>query len=195
MSVFDDPTLVEDFHAALKSATDSKHRELEGLPISQQLADGSISLHDYLGYLSAMHDFVGSVEQKALPVIGESLPDAGLRLKTDWLAQDLGKSAGDFSDLFDDFPWTEAFAMGVFYVLEGSTLGGRFIQARLAQTGHIPAEKMRFFQGYGNQSGAMWKKFLHSLSRFAGTSRQDQIIEGANFAFDTIKKHLGQISA
>ncbi len=189
-----DVMTAENFHAALKSATDSKHRALEQLSISRNLADGSITLDDYLSYLRAMHDFVGSVERWALPVVADLLPDAPRRIKAGWLASDLGRGPDGFTDLFPNAEWSQGFALGVFYVLEGSTLGGRYILSRLSQTGMIPKEKTRFFEGYGNASGAMWKQFLNVLSAYA-TNQQihEEIIRGANFAFDTIKKHLAKV--
>ena len=183
-----------DFHTELKSATDLRHRELEQLDISRQLAGGTISPHNYRQYLLAMQDFVGSVEQKTGPLLQKIIPDFDARQKMGWLAEDL-QLCSAHRPLFDDTPWTEGFALGVFYVLEGSTLGGRFIQAKLKESGKIPAEKMRFFEGYGNRSGMMWKQFLAAMASFADTGeKRAQLTAGANFGFATIKEQLTQIS-
>lgn len=196
MSLSVDVLTADNFHAALKSATDPSHRALEQLAISRALADGSISHEDYLAYLDAMHDFVGSVERWAFPLLKGTLPDIDARFKSTWLAADLEKKPDDFNDLFEGLQWSEGFAMGVSYVVEGSTLGGRYILSKLLESGRIPKHRMRFFEAYGNKSGAMWKHFLNSLSEFANTpGRRNEIMEGADFAFGAIKKHLGQISA
>ena len=196
MSLSFDVMTADDFHAALKSATDPSHRALEQLAISRDLADGSISHENYLAYLSAMHDFVGSVERWAFPLFQGILPDLEARRKISWLASDLGKQPEDFNDLFVGSQWSQGFAMGVCYVVEGSTLGGRYILSKLHQTGQIPTSNMQFFEAYGNKSGAMWKHFLNSLSEFANTpARRNEIMKGAEFAFGAIKEHLGHISA
>jgi len=51
-------------------------------------------------------------------------------------------------------------ALGRMYVLEGSTLGGTFIDRHLATLpGLAPAGRLRAFSPYGPETGAMWHSF------------------------------------
>ncbi len=182
---------VNSFPERLKAATNLLHRELESLEVSANLAAGILPEEQYLKYLEAMHDFAGSVEQKAFPLLEGRLDDLESRRKLHWLGKDLGRDPKSFNAIFDDSPWDEAFAFGVAYVLEGSTLGGRYIRAKLLEQGRIPEQKMNFFDGYGNKTGIMWKHFLNSISAFATTAeRECGIMRGANFAFRSIREHL-----
>lgn len=73
-------------------------------------------------------------------------------------------------------------AMGSLYVMEGSTLGGRVILKRLDALG-LPPESCRYFAGYGDATGAMWKLFLHRLEAVPDT---DAVLRGARATFATL---------
>lgn len=80
-------------------------------------------------------------------------------------------------------------ALGAFYVLEGSTLGGRVLlpQAR-ERLGDVPTD---FFAGYGDQTGRRWKATRSAL--VAGVVRapdpdaaEAALIAGAAATFDDL---------
>jgi heme oxygenase (biliverdin-IX-beta and delta-forming) len=50
-------------------------------------------------------------------------------------------------------------ALGRLYVLEGSTLGGTFIDRHLASLPHLADVRIRAFSPYGDGTGAMWAAF------------------------------------
>jgi heme oxygenase len=53
-------------------------------------------------------------------------------------------------------------------VLEGATHGGQFISKHtLALLGVTPETAGRFFHGYGERTGAMWRTFGAALTGFA----------------------------
>lgn len=58
--------------------------------------------------------------------------------------------------------WAEA--LGMLYVLEGSTLGGRFILRALAERG-ISDPNLAFLDPYGAETGTRWRGFLDVLAR------------------------------
>lgn len=68
---------------------------------------------------------------------------------------------------------TEA-ALGRLYVLEGSTLGGTFIDRHLAALPHLAGVRLGAFSPYGTQTGAMWHAFR--------AATRDQVAAGANAA-------------
>lgn len=64
-------------------------------------------------------------------------------------------------------PGSAAEALGMFYVLEGSTLGGRMILRELAGHG-VDDEALAFLDPYGTETGARWRGFLAVLARETG---------------------------
>jgi heme oxygenase len=68
-------------------------------------------------------------------------------------------------------PRSAAEALGMLYVLEGSTLGGRMILRALAERGvHDPA--LQFLDPYGTDTGARWRAFLDVLARETGDDEE-----------------------
>lgn len=64
-------------------------------------------------------------------------------------------------------PTCQAEAMGMLYVLEGSTLGAQVIRRDLARAG-ADFRGLSFLDPYGAETGAMWRSFLAVLTRTAG---------------------------
>lgn len=95
------------------------------------------------------------------------------RAKRGWLEQDLralGLDEGAIADLprCADLPPVDGFgaALGVAYVLEGATLGGRMITSKLAgPLALTPETGMRFYASYGREVGPRWVAFLDFLER------------------------------
>ena len=98
--------------------------------------------------------------------------DYGSRRKVALLESDLldlDRTARDLAALPDVaaewLPTTLADGFGTLYVIEGSTLGGRIILQRLRPLiGVGPDWAGRFFNGYGLQTGAMWRSFVAALN-------------------------------
>ncbi|MDP1632046.1 MAG: biliverdin-producing heme oxygenase [Caulobacter sp.] len=61
-------------------------------------------------------------------------------------------------------PASLAEALGLFYVLEGSTLGGHVIRRQLTARG-VDAEGLSFLDPYGPEVGVRWRDFLAVLDR------------------------------
>lgn len=61
-------------------------------------------------------------------------------------------------------PASRAEALGLFYVLEGSTLGGQVIRKRLLAGGQT-LDGVSFLDPYGADTGSRWKAFLAVLDR------------------------------
>ena len=59
--------------------------------------------------------------------------------------------------------------IGVLYVIEGSTLGGRHILKSLSKQFALSSDEgVRFFQGYGDQTSRNWQYFLHFADSISG---------------------------
>jgi heme oxygenase (biliverdin-IX-beta and delta-forming) len=59
---------------------------------------------------------------------------------------------------------TKAEALGVLYVLDGATLGGKTILKSLRSQG-VSTDDLHFLDPYGPQAGAYWRAFLSVLER------------------------------
>src|SRR5688500_6764104 len=177
------PNLQSSLAAEVKQHTAQSHKELEDLliPCLQSMHD----LDAYAHFLGSFYGFFKPVESEISSHLDEKLlPDFARRRKADLLLQDLSKlGQKDLPQVSKDLPditntWQ---AFGALYVLEGSTLGGKGITRLLLQ--HIPRlkkEQIRFFNGYGKDTGAMWTLFQRTLSALpAGTEEREQIRETA----------------
>jgi heme oxygenase len=82
-------------------------------------------------------------------------------------------------------PESQAEALGFFYVLEGSTLGGKVIRRELAARGQVSVG-LAFLDPYGPLSGEKWRTFLAVLRRECPSGEgalADQAVLGAVSAF------------
>ena len=76
--------------------------------------------------------------------------------------------------------------LGCLYVLEGASLGGQVICRHLAGLDPTIARNRRFFQGYGERTGAMWQAFRAVLvDACPRRSDQEAVIEAARDTFRT----------
>lgn len=176
---------VFDFHAMLKARTADAHVRLESLSQSKVLLSPNLTEEQYRHYLLMMAEVVSGIEKNIFPRVENVFPDIESRRKLGWLIEDLrhSKIAGS---LFTS-EYSEPFAVGITYVIEGSVLGGRFILKNINEVlGFTGESGARYFHGYGNQTGAMWKEFTSRLSAYADENNADEIIAGANYAFDAI---------
>ncbi|MBL8741635.1 MAG: biliverdin-producing heme oxygenase, partial [Myxococcales bacterium] len=121
--------------ARLKKETASRHAAIERVV---PLLDPRFDLVGYRGYLSAMYAFHEPIEEvlATLPGVRDTLPDFDERRKLPLLARDLDMLA--VTRPTEPAPLSRlprldstARALGVLYVLEGSTLGGRVISPHL----------------------------------------------------------------
>lgn len=186
----------------LRNKTSESHKNLEAIPISKIVVDPSISTEDYALYLSLMHDVVSDYEKVIYPIVENVILDISERKKADLILQDL-KSIGEEKQKGHAFlknhdqKYNLPFALGMLYVLEGSTLGGRFILKNIQENLGLNEEKgVSYFSGYGNKTGSYWKNFLAFFTAYeAQNNAEEEIIAGADFAFTIIGKHLSENSS
>jgi heme oxygenase len=84
----------------------------------------------------------------------------------------------------------EARALGAFYVLEGSTLGGQLITKHLSGAGWLPAEGLSYFNPYRSRTGVMWRSFKRWLEIQAEHHAANDIVSGARGTFVVLQKWL-----
>jgi heme oxygenase len=78
-------------------------------------------------------------------------------------------------------------ALGRLYVLEGSSLGGRFIDRHLSGLPQFAGVRLRSFSPYGAETGAMWHAFRRTTrDRVAAGGDPDTMVATARDTFTTL---------
>lgn len=153
---------MRDVHRRLREETADAHDAIEKVALATRFLEDPVA---YGHYLAALHGFYLGVEEALAraPEVERWLPDLAERRKTPWLATDLAALgiATTPGARFDAVVPDVATALGVGYVTEGATLGGRWILAHLAPA--IPADARRFFRGYGAETAARFRAYCRAV--------------------------------
>jgi len=193
-----DTATTPSFLENLRSTTAQSHTALEALPISASIMDPNVTNEDYSLYLDLMHDVVKDAEENIFPALKDIITDLDERNKSHLLHKDLEK-LGVTTKSNTQKPMSaslentsKAFALGIMYVVEGSSLGGRVILKNInAALGHDIETGASYFGGYAGQTGSYWKNFLGMLTQYeAANNNADEIIAGADYAFKAISRHF-----
>ena len=160
----------------------SKQKQLERTNSFVRLFDPSYALHEYKHLLCRFYGFFAAVEPLLFDnLTAEQSAVLGHKVKADLLAKDLSVLGMDEAELHnlphcDELPALISFAqkMGVPYVLEGSTLGGRVISKHLKEHfGDTVLDKLNYYSCYGDNIGFEWKSF----QAFMGSQFDDKADE------------------
>ncbi|WP_339759185.1 biliverdin-producing heme oxygenase [Algoriphagus aquimarinus] len=191
------PLLSSEFTQELRKSTAPLHEQLESLPVSQSILAPEVAIQEYLHYLDLMHDVIVAVETTVFPILSTEINTLDQRKKTSLLEKDfevLGFKKQNRLKLkgFSKQGISIGFAMGVLYVIEGSSLGGRVIYKHIHKVLGLEADSgAAYFSGYGERTGLLWKEFMTQLLAHEQKYHNgDEIISGANHAFDSISKHF-----
>lgn len=153
----------DDVLRALRSGTAAEHADLERL---LGLLDPALDRTRLSGVLERMHGFWLAAEAgldswaARFPEDARSVHWEGRR-RADLFAVDLAALGAHGADSAPDLPEPAGTdqALGRLYVLEGSTLGGVFIDRHLAALPAFSGLRLRAFSPYGARTGAMWRAF------------------------------------
>ena len=79
-------------------------------------------------------------------------------------------------------------ALGICYVLEGATLGGQMIAKKLKISLGLPhQEGLKFFSGYGSETGKMWNSFKAHTRNIVCTPKESAVmLEAALNTFNSL---------
>lgn len=182
----------------LRQATAQSHKDLEDLPLSASIMNPDVSNSEYAAYLGLMHDVTADTEENIFPLLEDIIPDLKQRAKAHCIDTDLrvlhiDNTATHSRPITRNLKEISAgFALGIMYVVEGSSLGGRVILKNItAALGYDAENGASYFAGYGGQTGSYWKNFLSALSQYETDNQcASEIIKGANFTFDAINAHF-----
>lgn len=176
----------------LKERTKDLHKRTEQ---AVNLFSRLSSTESYTHLISRLYGFYSPIEGQLTQIIGDHIPDLRMqeRLKLPSLTADLralGRSAEQISATpqCPRIPQLESVpdAMGCLYVLEGSTLGGQIIRREAeSRLGLNPESGCRFYTGYGNRTGDMWRVFCSQVDRYADEhpAAREQITAAAEETF------------
>jgi heme oxygenase len=182
----------------LRGETLTAHASIE----QAALATGFMTaLPAYVSYLRRLYGFYLGIERAlcASSELSVWLPDVASRQKAALLKADL-LALGDSPAHIDALAAcevrahlpaidTSAVGLGASYVVEGSTLGGRFIVSRLVDA--IPLGARSFFDGYGSRTGIMWRAFGEALVRHCdATGHDDHVIDAAVATFHMMEQWI-----
>ncbi|MGN6389730.1 MAG: biliverdin-producing heme oxygenase [Burkholderiaceae bacterium] len=178
--------------ARLKSATAHAHRRLE---TAVDIMRPDLTLEHYMASLDRFHGFISPWEnamRAAMPA-----PLAGLfaaRFKSEWLERDIAFLRGGAAPMpaaCADLPALSSVArmLGSAYVVEGSSLGAKFIASHVAGRLGLDADGgCRYFTGYGTETGRMWNAFLERMTSAAPPAEHDEVIDAAAQTFDCLHR-------
>lgn len=173
----------------LKVATDDLHREAER---HVRILDANATVATYVRYLSRMLGFHAPLERGFAAALDPHGFASESRSKRQWLAEDLRALGRDPATVDEcatvpDLHHT-AYALGAAYVIEGSTLGGRFILSKLGgQLSSVIGIATRFLEGYQRETGTMWRQFGEVVDRVVIDERTSAAsIMGARATFERL---------
>jgi heme oxygenase len=182
-----------DLLGALRRETRAQHEALEkSLDLLGMLPDRG-RLRTLLGRFHGFH-------QMAEPALAAALHDDALlapRRRLELLRRDLlglGLHPEDIAALpvCPALPGLEqtGTAMGLLYVMEGSTLGGQVITRHLQSASWLPRDGLAYFRAHGPHTGAMWREVCARLQAMQGAEPRQAAIAGAVASFTLLRHWL-----
>jgi heme oxygenase len=180
----------------LKTETAACHARLEN---ALDLMRGSWLRDDYIALLEGFYGYVAPWEDEAAACMPAHLrPFFDGRRKAALLASDIAFLTGDAPRLASlpaaqNLPALDTVAqlLGSMYVMEGSTLGGRFIASHVAKVfGFETGFGNAYFDGYGEHTGSMWNAFRDLASATVPPGQHDAAVAAAIETFDGLHAWL-----
>lgn len=176
----------------LRDATSDLHVEAEHFV---RILDAGATRDDYCRYLRAFHAYHLPIEAALAPLDALGFDSTG-RQRAHLAAHDL--AALDATTVAPCEHVARAATipglLGLAYVIEGSTLGGRFVLAKLPPAlAALRGRATRFLEGYGDATGPRWRAFAAILEPALASARGlDEAIAGARDTFATLIAWLAQ---
>jgi len=185
----------------LKLETRPHHERAER---TVRLLEPGLTLDGYREHLERLHGLWAPLEAelaRLLPVLPPELR-ASERWKLPLLVKDLEALGHDAASLArlpraTRLPRLTGLpeALGCFYVLEGSTLGGQLILRHLQRHfAAVSAGGFAFFRAYGEEVGPMWRAFGEVVSGASAAAASEdfdaRVVRAAQDTFDAFEAWL-----
>ena len=191
--------LISMLSTKIKEQTTASHRQLESHPLFRNL-NGEFDEENYIVLLYKLHAYYSALENRYVSFFLQyPLLEINKRQRANVLKQDIeNRTKKIFTSTSNQQPQLPVIdtiwkATGALYVVEGSTLGGKFICQSLAQFGLDPTNGAAYFSGYGEETGRMWKSFLQFMNEVATTEAEEQeVITTAEHVFSSLYNWLNK---
>jgi len=188
-----------DLLSRLKNETAECHARLENALDLMRL---DWPRESYVALLEGFYGYVAPWEDAAAASMPAHLCDffEGRR-KASLLASDLALLTGDNNRAnsvtkIELLPSMDSIGrmFGSMYVIEGSTLGGRFIAPHVATLfGLRSGFGNAYFEAYGLRTGSMWNAFRETASANVPPEQHDEALDAAIATFDGLHGWLGEV--
>jgi heme oxygenase len=171
----------------LKTFTTSSHQKLEKSVL--RLIHTLQTSKDYSYLLGLFYSYFGGLERLIEPRdIEKYLPDYDERRKVKLISEDLLALRFPNPEICqgNQLPVIDSSfrALGVLYVMEGSTLGGVYIVKMIQKKISVKENIFHFFSGYGDRNPLMWNRFKNALDHSTADENDVALIlSGAEDAF------------
>lgn len=177
-------TGADDVLRALRTATAADHDRVE---TALDLLDPGLTRARLAEVLHLLHGFwvaaVAGLDAWAArePAAAAALDWDGRRRAALFAADLAGLDADPDGSAVPDLPAVGATddAVGRLYVLEGSTLGGTFIDRHLSGLPALAGARVRAFSPYGRETGAMWHAYRRAARDRAAAGGDARRMVGA----------------
>ncbi|MDY7227099.1 biliverdin-producing heme oxygenase [Hyalangium rubrum] len=187
----------------LKTETRPHHERAER---TVRLLEPGLTPEGYRRHLEALYGLFAPLEEALADCLSGRVPElrATERWKLPLLEEDLAALGHDAASLArlpraSTLPALTGLpeALGCFYVLEGSTLGGQLILRHLQKHfAGAPVGAFAFFRAYGEEVGPMWKAFGEAVTRVSAAEASEsfdaRVVRGAQDTFDAFEAWLGR---
>ena len=175
----------------LKNDTKAAHVRVEKVMVKELKAINS--LEDYGKLLERLFLFYNPLESKVHQYIDQAiLPDIEKRKHTQWILKDLkalNYNANTSTESKTQQITSTAYAVGVLYVMEGSTMGGQIISKMLKK--QLGANTSTYyFDSYSDETMDMWLSFKNSIAQYETHLDKEEVFKGANETFSSLKEWL-----
>jgi heme oxygenase (biliverdin-IX-beta and delta-forming) len=145
---------------------------------------------DYVSFLGLLYGYYAEVEKQLNKyLLNSDITDYSSRRKASMLIDDIGvfQNSERMHRRCEEVPAINSYhsALGVLYVIEGSTLGGQII-SKILSTRLKSDSGFSFFHCYGNHVNEMWSRFKSYLHKPFTPTQQAEILNAALSTFATL---------
>jgi heme oxygenase len=175
------PRRVRSMRARLRAATEEIHLSLHRAAPFAAIADGTATPESYaamLGFLWRYHAAMAGWCRAGAGVLGLDVLARAHQARLDALCDDLATFGYAVPAVAEEPAKAGAFAAGVLYTVQGSTLGGKVIHRQLDRL--LEDERGRAFFKGSAQDGEHWRLLCAGLER---QSDEAALEAGARHAF------------
>jgi heme oxygenase (biliverdin-IX-beta and delta-forming) len=183
------------FSIQLKESTAKEHAALEKQLVTR--IKNIFSIAEYIQLLWLMHGYYHPIEKLLSPYTSH-MAGIGDRRKSNHILRDIaflqpGAEPSIRSCTQLPAVRSTASAMGVMYVLEGSTLGGQVITKMISRQLQLPdTDGFSFFNPYGVHTQQRWHDFKVLLEDSFSEEEKAAIVHAANETFSTFNQWVKQ---